>query len=92
MAVFFPSALSTNVLAPKVFIAWLNLDLGIEVCFYNGLDTYAKTWLQLVFPVYVWIMVAVIIISTHYSTSAAKLRGKNSVQVLATPFLFSYIC
>ena len=90
MAVFFPSTLSTNVLAPRVFIAWLNLDLGIEVCFYNGLDTYAKTWLQLVFPVYVWIIVTVIIISSHYSTWAAKLSGKNSVQVLATLFLLSY--
>ena len=90
MSVFFPITLSTNVLAPRVFIAWLNLDLGIEICFYNGLDTYAKTWLQLVFPVYVWIIVTVIIISSHYSTWAAKLSGKNSVQVLATLFLLSY--
>ena len=90
MSVFFPITLSTNVLAPRVFIAWLNLDLGIEVCFYNGLDTYAKTWLQQVFPVYVWIIVTVIIISSHYSTWAAKLCGKNSVQVLATLFLLSY--
>ena len=36
----------------SVFIAWLNLDLGIETCFYNGLDAYSKTWLQSVFPVY----------------------------------------
>ena len=41
----------TNVLT--VFIAWLNLDLGIEMCFYNGMDAYAKAWLQFVFPVYV---------------------------------------
>ena len=37
----------------SVFIAWLNLDFGIETCFYNGLDAYSKTWLQLVFPVYI---------------------------------------
>ena len=71
-------------------MAWLNLDLGIDVCFYHGLDTFAKTWLQLVFPVYVWILVIGIIISSHYSTWAARLSGKNSVPVLATLFLLSY--
>jgi len=30
-----------------VFIAWLNLDLGIETCFWDGLDGYEKMWLQL---------------------------------------------
>ena len=29
----------------SIFIAWLNLDLGIETCFYNGLDA-SKKWLQ----------------------------------------------
>ena len=32
-----------------VFIAWLNLDLGIETCFFNGLIAYGKMWLQFVF-------------------------------------------
>ena len=89
-AVFFPPTQSTAVMIPSVFMAWLNLDLGIDVCFYDGLDTFAKTWLQLVFPVYVWILVIGIIISSHYSTRAARLSGKNSVPVLATLFLLSY--
>ena len=42
---FFPSG-ETNVLT--VFIAWLNLDLGIETCFFDGMDMYSKTWLQFV--------------------------------------------
>lgn len=33
----------------STFIAWLNLDLGIETCLYNGLDAYVKTWLQFFF-------------------------------------------
>jgi len=70
-------------------MAWLNLDLSIDFGFYHGLDTFAKTWLQLVFPVYVWILVSGIIISSHYSTWAARLSSKNSVPVLATLFLFS---
>ena len=45
-ATFFSS--HTNVLT--VFIAWLNLDLGIETCFYDGMDAYTKAWLQFAFP------------------------------------------
>jgi predicted outer membrane repeat protein len=29
-----------------VFLAWLNLDLGISVCLFDGLDGYTETWLQ----------------------------------------------
>ena len=50
-AVFFPPG-DTNILT--VFISWLNLDLGIETCFVDGLNGYWKTWLQFVFPVYIW--------------------------------------
>ena len=72
------------------FIAWLNLDLGMEVCFYEGLDTYAKALFQFVFPVYIWTIMIIIIVSSHYSTRVAKLTGRNAVQVLATLFLLSY--
>ena len=33
----------------EVFISFTNLDLGIETCFYDGMDSYAKMWLQLFF-------------------------------------------
>ena len=35
MNLFFPSG-ETNILT--VFIAWLKLDLGIETCFFDGMD------------------------------------------------------
>jgi len=41
-AIFFPPN-ETNILT--VFIAWLNLDLGIETCFFDGMDEYVKSWL-----------------------------------------------
>ena len=84
---FFPPG-DTNILT--VFIAWLNLDLGIETCFADGLNGYWKTWLQFVFPVYIWIITAIIIVASHYSSIAAKIFGTNSVPVLATLFLLSY--
>ena len=78
----------TNPLA--VFIAWLNLDLGIETCFFNGLTAYGKTWLQFVFPFYIWSIAGLIIILAKYSDRVAKVMGNNSVPVLATLFLLSY--
>ena len=87
-AVFFPPEINTSFLS--VFIAWLNLDLGIETCFYDGLDAYAKTWLQFVFPIYIWLIVIAIIAASHYSTRVSKVIPNNALQVLATLFLLSY--
>ena len=58
----------------SVFIAWLNLDFGFETCLYNGLDVYTKTFLQCLLPVYIWVLVAVIIVSSHYSTTMASFQ------------------
>ena len=72
------------------FISWLNLDQGIESCFYDGLDDYVITWLQILFPLYIWLIAATMIISSHYSTRISRLCGNNAVQVLATLFLIVY--
>ena len=87
-AVFFPSSEPSF---PTVFVAWLNLDLGIDVCFFDGLDMYIKTWLQLAFPVYIISLVVIIIIVSEYSTRFASLIGrKDPIATLATLILLSY--
>ena len=73
-----------------VFIAWLNLDLGIETCFFHGLDGYWKTWLQFVFPFYIWAIILLIIYLSRRSQTVARIFGNNSVPVLATLILLSY--
>ena len=73
-----------------VFIAWMNLDLGIHTCFYDGLDAYAKAWLQFVFPVYVWFLISLIILASRYSVTVTRLIGSNPTAVLATLILMSY--
>ena len=72
------------------FISWCNLDLGIEYCFIDGLNGYIKTWLQFVFPVYIWILVILIIVGCQYSSRLSRLCGHNVVPVLATLILMSY--
>ena len=73
-----------------IFIAWLNLDLGIQTCFYNGMDAYAKTWLDLVFPVYIWVIVGFLVYISDHSVTVTKLLGSSPVPVLVTLFLLSY--
>ena len=84
--IFFPQ--SNN--PARIFIAWLNLDLGIQTCFYSGMDAYAKTWLDLVFPVYIWVIVGFLVYISYRSVTVTKLLGSSPVSVLATLFLLSY--
>ena len=87
-ATFFPTQAAKGFLS--VFIAWLNLDLGISSCFYNGLDSYAFTLLQFSFPIYLWLLAFGIIIASRYFAFMNKLCGRNIVHVLATLCLLSY--
>ena len=73
-----------------VLISWINLDFGIPTCFYAGLNYYSYTWLQFVFPFYLWFLVGLIILACKYSSRAMKLFGSNPVAVLATVVLMSY--
>ena len=81
-----------------VFISWLNLDVGFDVCFFgNGtsgqlyLILHFKSLLQLAFPAYVIFLVIVVIVTSKYSSKFAKIIGKgNPVAVLATMILLSY--
>ena len=70
----------------QVFLAWFNLDFGIEVCFFNGLDAYVFTWLQFLFPVYIWCISIMLI----FIAKRVNILGNNGVPVLLTLFLLSY--
>ena len=74
----------------SLFISWINLDLGIETCFYNGMGSCSKTWLQFIFPIYVWFLLILIIIMAQYSEKVVQLVGTHVVPVLATMILVSY--
>ena len=86
---FFPP----SVIRPPVlyhFIAWFNLNIGIVTCFYNGLDTYSKTWLQWAFPLYLLAIAGVVVIIARRYTLLMRLVGRNATSVLATLILLSY--
>ena len=76
-----------------IFIAWLNLDIGFDACYYDGLDAYTKTLLELLFPTYIIMLVVVLIIVAKYSHRFRYLikRKFNFLPTLATLILFSYL-
>jgi len=87
-SVFFPSYESTKYI--YVLTSFLNVDFGIEVCFYNGMDDYAKMWLQLIFPIYHIFIATLLIITSRYSIRIQRLAAPRALPVLATLFLLSY--
>ena len=72
------------------FVSLANLDLGITICFYNGMDNYAKVWLQLLFPAYLIFIATLIIIVSRYYSRIQRLTARRALPVLATLFLLSY--
>ena len=60
-SIFFPFS-SPNFIT--VFISWLNLDIGIDTCFFRGMDAYWKVWIDLLFPAYLISLVILVIFIT----------------------------
>ena len=71
-------------------ISWINLDFGIEACFYNGMDSYAKQWLQFAFLLYLWMIIIVIIWLCRRYGKISRLIGSHAVPVLSTLTFLSY--
>ena len=73
-----------------ITLSLFNLDLGIKSCFYDGMDDYAKTWLQLMFPVYLIFIALILIMGSRHSKLVQRLTARRGLPVLATLFLLSY--
>ena len=84
---FFPSTSFVT-----VFVSWLTLDLGIDTCFFDGMDFYWKTWIQLAFPAYILLLVVLVIVISECSVKFAKTVGKkNPIATLDTLILLCYV-
>ena len=82
--------LQNTVTILSTFQAWVNLDFGIVTCFFDGYDTYISTWMQFVFPLYIWLLILIIVLANRYSSRISRITTSNTVSVLATLLLLSY--
>ena len=95
---------SQSILRPlQVIVSLVNLDLGIPLCFYDGMDDADKAGLQFVFPAYLLILTMTVIVLCHYclqrspATSSMScfhrfpiIIGERAVGVLSTLIYLSY--
>ena len=60
-----------------------NLDQSFPSCLYDGMTMTAKLGLQLAYSIYLWIIVAVVLLVAHCSSRATRIL-QSPVQVLVT--------
>lgn len=75
-----------------VFISWLGLNLGIPTCFFDGMDSYGKMWVQLSFEAYMITIMVVITLLGRIVQVANFYHHHNlyPVHTLATISMLSY--
>lgn len=73
-----------------VFVSWMNLDFGIESCFYDGMDALQKAFLQFAFPSYLLLIIGIIVLVSRRSTRLTRLLGSNGVSIISTLLHLSF--
>ena len=76
-----------------VFLAFINLGLGFESCFFDGMDEFSKAIVHFVFPFYLILLLVIIILAAHkYNLKIFQMRfvARRSVPVFATIMLLTY--
>ena len=84
--------MNTNRVVNFLFVlqAWVNLDLGIDTCFFDKYDDYQAVWIQFLFPLYLLFLIFVVFIISKYSIRISKMTGSNTVPALATIAILSF--
>ena len=75
---------------PWIFISWLNLDLGFEICAYNGMTGYQYIWLSFGYIFCLICTQVIIICLSHKFISFTRLVRRNTTNVLATITTLAY--
>ena len=88
-SIFLPSSAKLNFFTVVIYL--LNTQIGVQRCFWEGMNAYGRTWFSYVFPLYMISLVLAIIIISKHSLKCAHILGKrNPVATLATLILLSY--
>ena len=74
-----------------MILKWLNMSVSVDTCFIKGMNGLIQTWIEILFPAYVFALILSIILLSKYSPKFAQCLGKgNPVAVLATLILLFY--
>ena len=90
---FLPETEAVSGYLPRVLIAFLNLDFGIETCFYVGATELSLAGLRLIFPVYLMLILLLVTLCGKYiphKRVSSLLQKINVTHIFATLILYSY--
>ncbi len=76
-----------------VFFSWLNLNVGFEFCFYEGMTALEQSFLGFVFPLYLYVLIGLIVLVSKYSQRFANFfneGGYSATKLFATLFVLTY--
>ena len=94
LSVYIPILNTSNKnIAIFVVIAWLNLDFGIEQCFYDGMTTLSRVALHLVFPVYLLFLMLLVTLFSKKSRQLSWFFSQDkfsAAKLFATVLLMCY--
>ena len=94
LSIYIPVLSSTSQNATIfVIVAWLNLDYGIESCFYDGMTTLTHVALRLVFPFYLVLLMLLVILVSNKSKVLSRIFSRaqfSAAKMFATILLMSY--
>ena len=75
---------------PWIFVSWLNLDLGFQICAYNGMTGYQYIWLSFGYISCLVCTQIFIIYLSHKFIFFTRLVQRNVANVLATLIMIFY--
>ena len=74
----------------QVFIGVMNLKYNWG-CLYDGMDVYARVWVEYVFPLYLFLVTAAIIFASRWSIRISRLVIARAPNNIATLLLMMYV-
>ena len=86
---FYASFFAPNMSIGFILVRFVNLSLGFELCFYDGMDTLGKVGIQLLFPAYLFLIMIVIIILATLSSKISN-AGFSAAKTFSTLLLLCY--
>ena len=87
---FFPENLSGFGKVCWIFVSWINLELGIEACFYKNMNAYQQVWISFILIFYFISIQIIIIYLNRRFLFFTRLFGRNVIKTLATVFILVY--
>ena len=86
----FPTSFGSNSNGAYILLSFFSVNIGFEMCFYDGMDSLALTGLHLVFPVYLFCLAILAIVVAHYFPKIPLPKSNILIEVLVTVVLISY--